>query len=221
VILQKIFAVVFVVFLTACSGPRLPFEKDVPAESAMVNPPWEALVKAGPGADKELDLETLNGPGGQFASAAAPPPPAEPVPDQLAVAAPPAAKPESREPQKPGIVIKAVAVPSVQGATGKGNVELTSAMRQVLRDAGWTVVNGPAPYALTIQGRVKTGAANGPTQTVKLEWVVTAPDGKRLGDVAQANDVAAGSLAQGWGENARMASEAAATGIFKLIQQYR
>jgi hypothetical protein len=219
---QKILAVAFAFALAACSGPRLPFEKDEPAETAMVTPPWEALVKAGPGADKELDLETLNGPGGQFASAAAPPPPpAAPAPDQSAVAAPPAEKPESQAQQKPGIVIKAVAVPSVQGATGQGNDELTKAMRQVLRDAGWTVVNAPAPDALTIQGKVKTAAAHGPTQTVKLEWVVTSPDGKRLGDIAQSNDVSAGSLAQGWGENARMASEAAATGIFKLIQQFR
>ena len=208
--------------LAACSGPRLPFEKDLPADSATVNPPWETLVQAGPGADKELDLETLNGPGGQFANSTAITPPSVPI-----EATPPkveekqqVAKAENK-PGKKGVVVKSVAVPLVQGAAGSGNIDLTEAMRQVLREAGWPVVNSPAPDALTISGKVKMAAAKGSSQTVKLEWLVTTPDGKRLGDISQANDVQAGSLDQGWGENARYASEAAAEGIFKLIQGYR
>jgi hypothetical protein len=202
--------------LVACSGPRLPFEKELPASSAMINPPWETLVKAGPGADKELDLETLNGPNGQLAGASNPAPP-----EQVAVADKVPAPPQEPPPKKKGVAIKAVAVPAVQGATGPGNTDLTKAMRQVLREAGWTVVNSPAPDALTIRGKVKAARANGNTQNVKLEWVVTSPDGNRLGDIAQANDVEAGSLDKGWGENARFATEAAAEGIFKLIQKYR
>lgn len=199
------FCLLFLVFvLAACSSPRLPFEKDLPAQDAMISPPWETLVKAGPGAEKELDLETLNGPGSQIASAA----PSSKIPD-------------GKQTQKPGIVIKSVAVPTVQGAAGSGNADLTEAMRQVLREAGWPVVNAPAADALTIRGKVKTGPVNGATQNVRLEWVVTTPDGKPLGNIAQANNVEAGSLDKGWGENARFATEAAATGIFKLIQGYR
>lgn len=204
--------------LVACSGPRLPFEKDLPAQDAMISPPWEALVKAGPGAEKELDLETLNGPGGQFEGAATAPPPVTAPPPEVAMNEQPS---KAEEPRKPGIVIKSVAVPAVQGATGSGNIDLTEAMRQVLREAGWPVVNTPAPDALTIRGKVNTSPANGATQNVKLEWIITTPDGKRLGDIAQANDVQAGSLDKGWGENARFATEAAAEGIFKLIQGYR
>jgi hypothetical protein len=212
---QKFYLLLCAFLLVACSGPRLPFEKDLPAQDAMISPPWEALVKAGPGAEKELDLETLNGPGGQFAGEATPPPP------EVAVNQPPPELIEPKKPQKPGIVIKSVAVPTVQGATGSGNADLTKAMRQVLREAGWPVVNTPAPDALTIRGKVKTSPANGATQNVSLEWVISTPDGKRLGDIAQANDVQAGSLDKGWGENARFATEAAAEGIFKLIQGYR
>ncbi len=171
-------------------------------------------MQAGPNADKELDLETLNGPGGQFANSTAVIPPQQVEEQQQA------AKAESK-PGKKAVVIKSVAVPLVQGAAGSGNTDLTEAMRQVLREAGWPVVNSPAPDALTIQGKVKMAAAKGSSQTVKLEWLVTTPDGKRLGDISQANDVQAGSLDQGWGENARYASEAAAEGIFKLIQGYR
>jgi hypothetical protein len=217
--LQRILLLFVAAVLLGCSGPRLPFEKDLPAESSIVAPPWEAFVKAGPGAEKELDMETLDGPG------AAPPPLiaemeaagqdaelADPTPDPT---------PEPAPEKKSGTVIKAVAVPPVQGAKGKGNAELTSAMRQVLREAGWTVVHAPAKDALTIRGKVNTGAANATTQNVKLQWVVTTPDGKSLGEISQANDVPAGSLDQGWGENARFATEAAATGIFKLIQRFR
>jgi hypothetical protein len=219
--LRSFLYVLCAVFLVACSGPRLPFEKDLPAQDAMVSPPWEALVEAGPGAEKELDLETLNGPGGQFAGATpAPPPVVAPSQDSI-VEQQPKTEPQTTTEKKQGVVIKAVAVPQVQGARGSGNADLTAAMRQVLREAGWPVVNAPAPDALTIRGNVKTATANGPTQNVKLEWVVTAPNGKRLGNIAQSNEVEAGSLDKGWGENARFATEAAATGIFQLIQGYR
>jgi hypothetical protein len=216
-------ALVFVaVLLAACSGPRLPFEKEGPQsadQTQLVAPPWEAMVKAGPGAEKDLDLETLNGPAVQ-----PPPPPVATVdaPPSLAEEEVVAEKPPPiSKPDKKGTVIKAVAVPTVKGAEGRGNAELTEAMRKVLQQAGWTVVKAPAPDALTIRGKVKSGAIQGPTQNVKLDWVVTAPDGRTLGTISQANDVEAGSLATGWGENARYATEAAAEGIFKLIQKYK
>jgi hypothetical protein len=211
-----------VLLLAACSGPRLPFEKEQPlagSQADIVRPPWEALVQAGPNADKDLDLETLNGP------AAA----AEPVPGQTAViqlspetepeiVAPKPAKPK---PKKNAVAIRAVALLPVEGAKAAGGAELTRAMRQVLREAGWTVVNSQQPDALTIRGRVKMMVSAGDSQTVKLDWLVATPDGKKLGDIGQSNVIPKGSLDQGWGENARFATEAAAEGIFKLIQAYR
>ena len=220
-IVRKFWLLPLALLLVACSGPRLPFEKDLPAQDAMISPPWEAFVKAGPGAEKELDLETLNGPGGQLPGAATPPPPDTAPPPEVAAAEQQTKATETKEPQKPGIVIKSVAVPTVEGGTGSGNSDLTNAMRQVLREAGWPVVSAPTPDAITIRGKVITTPPNGAMQTVKLQWIISTPDGKRLGDIAQANDVAAGSLEKGWGENARFATEAAAEGIFKLIQGYR
>jgi hypothetical protein len=212
--LRWVLVVCLAVVLAGCSGPRLPFEKDVPAESSIINPPWEALVQAGPGADKELDLETLNGP------AAAEPPPPLIAEAEAAGRAEELPEPKPKVPQKNAVAIKSVAVPQVTGAASKGNAELTQAMRQVLRDAGWPVVNAPAANALTIRGKVQSVRA-GSVEKVNLAWLVTTPDGKVLGDITQANDVPAGSMANGWGENARFATEAAATGIFKLIQNYR
>jgi hypothetical protein len=219
----KVMCLLGALLVAACSGPRLPFEKDLPTSSAMVTPPWETLVKAGPGADKELDLETLNGPGGQLAGSPAitPPPVAAVEEASPQVDSRQEALNNPDKPVKKGVVIKSVAVPQVEGAAGTGNADLTVAMRQVLREAGWPVVNAPAPDAITIRGKVSMASPSGASQTIKLQWVVSSPDGKRLGDIAQSNDVETGSLNRGWGENARFASEAAAEGIFKLIQGYR
>ena len=45
--------------------------------------------------------------------------------------------------------------------------------------------------------------------------------GGKLGDVNQANNVPAGSLDAGWGDIAGAAVEAAASGIFELINKFR
>ncbi|MBL8790634.1 MAG: hypothetical protein JNM45_09050 [Rhizobiales bacterium] len=195
----------------------------IPVENPLARPPWEVFVEAGPNARNELDLETLYGPGNI--------PPELMEQDQLAqqqaiaegeTAAPPAAEQQPQKPAKPGAVaIKAVAVPAVQGARGSGNSELTIAMRDALQAAGWPILTAGRADALTVQGHVKIGEAHGATQSVQIVWDVLTPDGKTLGNLKQDNAVPAGSLDQGWGENAKYAAEAAAEGIFSLIQKYR
>lgn len=200
--------------LTSCTS-SLPLSKDGPvaiSQGALVRPPWEAYVKAGPGAENDVDLETLNGP-------------------QAAVTLPAEAKtlqPPVREPQKqvavakPGSVqIKAVAVLPVIGGTSKGNGELTSAMRRVLSEAGWEVLASPRNDALAIQGKVAVDAVLAGRQMVHLVWQVSTPAGKNIGNVKQDNAVPDGSLNVGWGENAGFAAQGAAEGIFKLIEKFR
>ena len=207
--MNRYLAILCLVFLASCAGPQLPLSKDEPltiAPDSLVRPPWEALVKAGSGAEKDIDLETLNGP--QVAAAPVlvdapltpepPPPPAVPKPSDT--------------------VIKAVAVLPV---TGVGGGELTKAMRKVLKDAGWPVIASKRADALTLQGSIKIDAAENGQQTVHLVWRVFTPKGKDLGDIKQNNAVPAGSLNEGWGENAGFAAQAAAEGIFKLIDGFR
>ncbi len=196
-------------FLTACAGPQLPLSKDEPltvASDSLVRPPWEALVKAGPGAEKDIDLETLNGPQVTAAPVLA---------DTHATPEPPQ---PSAEPKPGDTVIKAVAVLPV---TGVGGSELTKAMRKVLKGAGWPVIVSQRADALTLQGSIKIDAAENGQQMVHLVWRVLTPKGKDLGDIKQNNAVPAGSLDAGWGENANYAAQAAATGIFKLIDGFR
>lgn len=203
--MTRLLPVFLLLLLAACGGGgSQPFGKLAPAERtpAIISPPWEAMIAAGPGASKEIDLETLNGPGTQQAAAA--------TPEELAADA------------KSGrLVIRAVAVIPVKGAKGTGNDELTRAMRQTLTTAGWTVLQAPAKNALTIAGRVEMTEVSGTTQMVALKWAVQAPDGGKLGDVNQANNVPAGSLDAGWGDIAGAAVEAAASGIFELINKFR
>ena len=211
--MKYVFSIFVAVFLLGCSGPELPLSKSQPSDvsaGSLLQPPWEALVKAGPGADKEIDLETLNGPQKQPELQ-----PAE-VPDSKEIVAAPEPKKIVR---KPGDTeIKAVAVLAVSGS---GGAELTSAMREVLQGAGWPVLNLARGDALSIQGHVALDAAKDGQQLVHLVWVVSTPKGKVLGEIKQNNPVPAGSLDSGWGENAGFATEAAAGGIFKLIEKFR
>jgi hypothetical protein len=197
-------------FLAGCGSLPQPFGKDQPLSirDPLVAPPWQTLTKAGPNASKEIDLETLNGP-----TYAAQSPVAE---------TPPASEPEAM-PKKPDgrVAITSVAVLDVQGDSAQGNRELTKAMRKTLSGAGWKVRSSAAEDALTIKGKVIMGEPRGDKQTVSLSWSVLTPAGKNLGAITQTNDVAAGSLAQGWGDNAEAAAQAAAAGIFDLIGRYR
>jgi hypothetical protein len=206
--MQRFIATVILLLLASCASPQLGDTRPQIANDPLLRPPWEAFVKAGPDAEKEVDLETLNGAAKQ-------------VVEQQPIAE---LKPEPSTPNKSkpvDTVINAVAVLNVVGAKGKGNAQLTAAMRKVLQDAGWPVLVAARADAITIQGSVVVDAAQGGQQPVHIAWFVITPKGKSLGDVKQNNAVPAGSLDQGFGENAGFVAQAAADGIFKLIEKYR
>ncbi|HRX37073.1 MAG TPA: hypothetical protein P5337_11805 [Aestuariivirga sp.] len=210
--------------------------------SKLYVPPADYFAMAGPDAQRDIDFETLNGPGmaaagldmiapqdPAFAMAPADPIPGEsevasrqpsapePEPSEIAVAAPP----EPSAPVKTAegkTEIRAVAVMQVEGSPGQGDAELTAAMRRTLTAAGWPVVSKPRPDAITIVGHVNV-ADSGPEQAVSVRWEVKSPDGKKLGDVKQANRVPAGALDRGWGEAAFAVAEAAAMGIFDIVKR--
>lgn len=190
--------------------------------AALHLPPPEYFLAAAPGAYKEIDYETLLGPGATEPVMAAV--------EQPSVLVPPIEEPieavdgetEQAEDESPkAIGIRAVAVLAVKGSPGTGNDELTRAMRQTLKTAGWPVLSAPRADAIVIRGSVLIDEAEGNSQQVALIWTVHSPDGRKLGKIDQANGVPAGSLDRGWGDNAVVVAEAAATGIFDLIKVYR
>lgn len=216
-------------------------------------PPLGYLAQAGPGAEKDLDYETIYGPGKvppdkMVADSADKAPvegvagrnlldpsapeviadgrgnmPAREMPEETASIteaeaieeSPPAKTPDGKR------QIRAVAVLAVKGAPGGGNDELTIAMRQTLKEAGWPVLSKPRADALTITGKVDVGPAKGDTQKVALAWTVSSPDGRQLGTISQANDVPSGSLDDGWGDDAFYVAQAAAGGIYDLVKRYQ
>ena len=211
--LRRVILLLVLAFLAGCAS-NLPLAKEAPLpaqQDSLIRPPWEAYVKAGPGAENDVDLETLNGP--QVAAS----PPVEAVAAEIR----PAPIKDTALPKPGSEQIKAVAVLPVIGGNSKGNQQLTAAMRKVLADAGWEVLSKPRKDALSIQGRVATDPPLAGRQMVHLQWLVSTPAGKNLGDVKQDNAVPDGSLNAGWGENAGYAAQGAAEGIFKLIEKFR
>ena len=207
--------------------------------SALWVPPAEYFAMAGPGAEREVDMETLNGPEpsselalamdglGPEADMTDGKPAATEPPTEVAAAEAPAAAatpeaPQAAEAEAPGKPeISAVAVLQVKGSPGSGNAELTSAMRRTLAAAGWPVVSKPQPNAITIIGSVNVAKATGDQQDVSVRWIVKTPAGSKLGDVKQANRVPAGTLDAGWGPAAFAVAEGAAAGIFDIVKRYQ
>jgi hypothetical protein len=193
----------------------------------MILPPAEGWQMASAEDAKKIDEETLNGPGYTSTSAVTIASNATPTPPQTAPISeppktpPPKPKQKAAQPNKKAQAIRAVAVLPVSGAPGSGNSELTGSLRKVLKGAGWPVVNAPRSDALTISGAVKILPPHGSSQKVALAWTVKSPDGRVLGTIKQANDVPAGSLSGGWGDNADQAAQAAAIGIFNLVKKLR
>lgn len=210
--------------LAGCGAMPAPFGKDspVPSNGKLVAPPWETMVKAGPGAVNDLDLETLNGPRSvpPASEAATEAPKTE---ASIADASSADSKAGAQKPSQPvkQVSIAAVAVLPVTGDSAKGNQQLTAAMRETLKTAGWPVRSKKGADTLVVAGRVRIGEPRGNVQTVTLAWEVSDPSGKSLGLISQTNDVPTGSLEGGWGDNATAAVEAAATGIFNLIDKLR
>jgi len=204
-------------------------------QAAGLPPPPNTMAMAGPNAEKDVDYETLYGPNAAAILAAmgasAPVNTAsldtsaavQPSPPQQAPAAPAKAL-ATKAPAAPAKAshaheIRAVAVTRVSGSPGRGNSELLAAMRRTLAAAGWPVFTRARKDALTIHGEVALGKPVSRSQRVTLKWIVTTPDGKVLGTVAQANNVPAGSLDKGWGQTADLATRAASQGIFAVVKK--
>ncbi len=108
-------------------------------------------------------------------------------------------------------------VPSVSGAPGDGKKSLTLALKKQLFSNGIKLASSSGNNVYTVRGKVSVGKPSGGQQSVKIEWKVSDPDGKRLGTVSQANKIPQGTLDGKWGPIADAAASAAADGIIKLI----
>ena len=108
-------------------------------------------------------------------------------------------------------------VAPVSGAPGDGQRSLTTALKKRLYAGGVKLANGPAVNVYMVKGSVSLADASGGKQSIRIDWQVLDPSGKKLGTVSQQNMIPRGSLNGPWGAIADAAAGAAAAGIIKLL----
>jgi hypothetical protein len=110
-----------------------------------------------------------------------------------------------------------VLVQPVTGAPGDGQRSLTIALKKRLYAGGVKLANGTAVNVYMVKGIVKLSDTSGGKQSIRIDWQVLDPTGKKLGTVSQQNTIPRGSLNGPWGAIADAAAGAAADGIIKLL----
>ena len=119
----------------------------------------------------------------------------------------------------PGAV--AAMVPSVEGAPGDGQQSLAKALQRQLAANGVRLADAGGAGSYIVKGKVLLGSPADGKQSIKIEWQVLDPSGKRVGTVSQNNVIPQGSLDGAWGKTADAAAAAAAQGIIKLLPQQK
>jgi hypothetical protein len=120
--------------------------------------------------------------------------------------------PSVASPKAAGVVVAPVA-----GAPGDGQRSLTTALKKRLYAGGVKLANGTAANVYMVKGSVKLVETSGGKQSIRIDWLVLDPSGKKLGTVSQQNTIPKGSLNGPWGAIADAAAGAAADGIIKLL----
>ena len=108
-------------------------------------------------------------------------------------------------------------VAPVLGAPGDGTASLTAAMKKRLYAKGVKLTSVQSENTYTVKGIISLKDASGGKQSIRIDWQVIDPRGKRVGTVSQQNTIPWGSLNGSWGLIAGAAAGAAAEGIIKLL----
>lgn len=171
--------------------------------------PWSGVDSAALRriAEKTTSQIAASMPGGSSAPVASSPSAASRAPG-VAPSAPAARK-------APGKVMALVS--PVSGAPGDGKSSLTAALKKRLYAGGVKLASAAAGNVYTVKGKVSLTSASGGRESIRIDWQVIDPKGKRLGTVSQQNTIPKGSLNGPWGPIADAAAGAAADGIIKLL----
>lgn len=129
----------------------------------------------------------------------------------------PAATASARPAATPLPRANGVLVAPVAGAPGDGQRSLTTALKKRLYAGGIKLANGTTENVYMVKGSVVLSDASGGKQSIRIDWLVLDPSGRRLGTVSQQNTIPRGSLNGPWGAIADAAAGAAADGIIKLL----
>jgi len=134
--------------------------------------------------------------------------------------APSASAPEAAAPAPAARTAKGpvtTIVAPVSGAPGDGTKSLTAAIKKRLYAKGVKLATVQTGNTYTVKGIVSVTDGSGGKQSIRIDWQVLDPNGKRVGTVSQQNNIPKGSLDGPWGAVADAAAGAAADGIVKLL----
>jgi hypothetical protein len=135
----------------------------------------------------------------------------------------PAAQPQQPQavPQQPQVAAAPADaqtfIAPVSGAPGDGSGALQEAMRRKLLSRGVKLAASPNQGAYTVRGVVSLKEGEGGKESIRIDWQVIDPSGRRLGTVSQQNSIPKGSLNGAWGGMADGAAGAATDGVVKLL----
>lgn len=107
------------------------------------------------------------------------------------------------------------------GAPGDGNRSLRQALREILILAGLPPVSDPATADYLVACHIKVWQDTAESERVTIEWALLAPDGRRLGEVKQANRIPRGQLAQAWGPTAHIVAQGGWQGLSQILETQR
>ena len=94
---------------------------------------------------------------------------------------------------------------------------LTAAIKKRLYAKGVKLTSIQQENTYTVKGIVSLKDTSGGKQSIRIDWQVIDPSGKKVGTVTQQNTIPKGSLNGPWGAIAEAAAGAAADGIVKLL----
>jgi hypothetical protein len=114
-----------------------------------------------------------------------------------------------------------VRVPTVTGATAEASRAMTSAMRRALGESQMVLVDRTEPGVFQVQGSIQLAPPAEGKQRVVIRWVILRSDGTQVGDLEQANSVAAGSLDGNWEKLSPLVALAAVDAVVELINRDR
>jgi hypothetical protein len=143
-------------------------------------------------------------------------PPPSPGAAPSAGAKPPTATATAPAPRVAKGPVTAMVSP-VSGAPGDGMKSLTAAIKKRLYAKGVKLTSVQSENTYTVKGIVSLTDASGGKQSIRIDWQVIDPSGKKVGTVSQQNTIPKGSLNGPWGAIADAAAGAAADGIVKLL----
>lgn len=114
-----------------------------------------------------------------------------------------------------------LSVQDCEGAPGDGNRSLRQALREILILAGVPPVSDPASADYLVACQVRVWQDTADSERVTIDWALLTQDGRRLGEVKQANRIPRGQLSQAWGATAHIVAQGGWQGLSRILETQR